>query len=214
MNKRFRSLRKVFAFALLGSFLTPAALAQQQTETSAPDPTKGWIKICEEEENLKREVCVLTIQIVGNNGRPVASVRLAEVEGAESKGFTIVVPPGLLLQPGLRVQVDAAKQSAVPYQICLPNACLAEARVDDAFVTSLKRGNNLKIVALNRAGKPVEFTATLAGFTATYDGPGLDPEVAKAATETLQQKLQRRAEEARQKLLDEKQEGTGEAQAN
>ncbi|MEM8794812.1 MAG: invasion associated locus B family protein [Pseudomonadota bacterium] len=194
----------LLALGLAASVSNPAA-AQEQPAAAVPDPSKGWIKICDEDQNLKKEVCIMTLQINAQNGNPIASLRLVEVADADTKGFSILVPPGLLLQPGIRVQVDNSKQQAIPYQICLPNACIAEARVDEGFVNSMKRGANMKIVGLNREGKPVEFSATLAGFTAMYDGPGLSPDVAQAATETLQQKLQRRAEEARKRLLEERQ---------
>lgn len=205
-----RFLNSLFfsATVVATSLISGAASAQQTDAVPAnANPTKGWIKVCDVDKNSQKNICFMTIQIPGQNGRPLASIRIAEVEGAPNKGFTIVVPPGLLLQPGLRVQVDASQQRAVPFQICLPNACIAESRVNDDFITGLKRGNDLKVVALNREGKQIEFKATLAGFTATYDGPGLSPEQARVANETLQQKLQRRAEEARQRLLKEKQDG-------
>lgn len=199
----FTKMLPVAALATLG--VGPAFAQVQQTEGTAATLPKGWVKVCDVDENSKKNVCAISIQVKNDQGQDLASIRIVEVEDAPNKGFSIIVPPGLLLQPGLRVQVDSSKQRAVPFQICLPQACIAESRVNKDFVDGLKRGNELKVTALNQAGQPFEFKATLAGFTATYDGPGIDPQQALAATETLQQKLQRRAEEARKKLLEEQQ---------
>jgi len=57
-------------------------------------------------------------------------------------------------------------------------------------------------------GKPVSFDISLAGFTAVYDGPGMTREEAQANTQRLQEELERRAEAAKQQLLEAQQSGT------
>jgi len=54
---------------------------------------------------------------------------------------------------------------------------------------------------VNPQGKPVNFDLSLAGFTASYDGPGLDPQQAQAQQQRLEDELKRKADEARQQLL-------------
>jgi hypothetical protein len=55
---------------------------------------------------------------------------------------------------------------------------------------------------LNPQGKPVNFDISLAGFTASYDGPGLDPAQAQANQQKLEDELKRKADAARQQLLE------------
>jgi hypothetical protein len=47
----------------------------------------------------------------------------------------------------------------------------------------------------------VSFDISLAGFTASYDGPGIDPAEAQARQQKLEDELKRKADEARQQLL-------------
>jgi hypothetical protein len=54
---------------------------------------------------------------------------------------------------------------------------------------------------LNPQGKAVNFDISLAGFTTTYDGPGMDPSEAQAKQQKLEDELKRKADAARQQLL-------------
>ena len=62
----------------------------------------------------------------------------------------------------------------------------------------------MKIIGIGQNGKQIEFPVTLSGFTAAYDGAPIDPAQITQNRETLQQQLQRKAEEARQRLLEKK----------
>ena len=73
------------------------------------------------------------------------------------------------------------------------------------MIASLKGGSEVVITMLNPQGKPVNFDISLAGFTATYDGPGIDPAEAQARQQQLEEELRRRADAARQQLLDAQQ---------
>jgi hypothetical protein len=117
----------------------------------------------------------------------------------------------MLIQPGMRVQVDKGKQEAAKYTICFPNACFAELPVDDAFVASLKKGNELVLTTLNQAAKAVNFKISLSGFTAAYDGPALDTAAMQRQQQELQAELQRKAKEAQQKLIDAQNSASDEA---
>ena len=94
-----------------------------------------------------------------------------------------------------------AKPTGVKYVVCTPGECLALGEINTDFVGRLKRGNNMVVSMLNPQGKAVNFDISLSGFTATYDGPGIDPAEAQARQQKLEDELKRKAEEARQQLL-------------
>ena len=54
---------------------------------------------------------------------------------------------------------------------------------------------------LNPQGKSVSFDISLGGFTSAYDGPGIDPAELQARQQKLEDELKRKADEARQQLL-------------
>ncbi len=196
-----------FVSTSLTTVSTSLTLAQDAENQTAQAPEKkSWFKLCETNPKTKKNICALNISLPGKNGQPIASIRIIEIEGVSQKGLAIAIPPGLLIQPGLRVQIDGTKTGTAKFQICSPQACFVEARFNEGFIDSLKRGNEMKIIGIGQNGKQVEFPVTLSGFTAAYDGDPIDPKVAAKSQETLQQRLQRKADEAREKLLEKQKE--------
>ncbi|WP_430512286.1 invasion associated locus B family protein [Pannonibacter phragmitetus] len=150
----------------------------------------------------------MTQELRTATGQFLSSVAIREISGEARKTLLIAVPTGMLIQPGMRVQIDAGKQTEAKYGICFPNACYSELVIDEAFVAQLKKGSKLVITALNQQAKPVPLELTLAGFTKIYDGPAMDVGEIQKKQEQLQSELQRRADEARQKLIDKQKEET------
>ncbi|PLX39532.1 MAG: invasion associated locus B family protein [Hyphomicrobiales bacterium] len=162
-----------------------------------------WVKICNTDPKTKKEICLITQELRTNTGQFLTSVAIRELGGEARKTLLVAVPSGMLLQPGLRIQVDKNKAETAKYSICFPNACYAELVINDTLINTMKKGSDLTITALNQQAKPVPFKMSLSGFTATYDGDPVDAAQLKKKQEELQAELQKRAEEARQKLIEE-----------
>lgn len=213
MNRAAKFLGVMGTIALCG-LVSSSAFAQQASGNSAaakkqqaaPD---GWFKICEIDKKVKKQICAMNFQVKTDKGQAVASIRVIELKGVDQKVVNIIIPPGLLIQPGIRIQIDKTNKGTAKFQICSQQACIVEARLSPGIIGSMKRGNQMNLIGLGQNGKQVVFPATLTGFTAAYDGDPVDPKVLAAKTETLQERLQRRADEARQRLLDNKKKEAG-----
>lgn len=182
----------------------PAAPAQSgpgpMTATPPAAPQPGWVKICNTDPQVKKEVCLVSRDVKADTGQTIASIAIRQVTGEPKKFFLAAVPPGLLIQPGVRVAVDQNSPANGKYSICFPNACYAEIEVNDAFFNGLKKGTNLVVQAMNQQAKTVNFPVSLGGFTKAYDGPALDPKVVQAERERANEELNKRAQEMRDKL--------------
>ncbi len=194
------------AVAAMGIGLAAPALAQDAAPAAEPpaaqSPASGWIKLCGKDAKDQKEICFVQRELRTDSGQFLASAGVRGVEGEARKVLLVQTPVGMLIQPGMRVQVDKGKQEAAKYTICFPNACFAELPVDDAFVASLKKGNELILTTLNQQAKAVNFKLSLAGFTAAYDGAAVDTATLQRQQQELQAELQRKAKEAQQKLID------------
>ena len=191
----------------MAGWLAPTPAAAQ----AAPDESP-WIKICNTDPQASKEVCLITQELRTPQGQFLASFAIREIEGQGDRLVLVSVPVGMLLQQGVVLQVDGADPVRATYQICFPNACYAELRVQGDYITKLKRGRVLRIVALNQQAQQVPFEMTLIGFTAVYDGPGLNPQQLQARNQELEQELNRRAAEARERLIEaQRQAGSGTA---
>jgi invasion protein IalB len=227
-NRRLVGLRRQRYLPVLIFGLALAPLAALAQDAPAPDATApaaaappaaapggaasdqpSWVKLCNTDPASKKELCLIIQELRAETGQFIASATIRQITGDPKISFIAAVPPGMLIQPGLRVQIDQGKQFPVKYGICFPNACYAELDVDDAFIASMKSGNQVIITTLSQQGKGVNFPLTLAGFTKAMEGKGLDAAAAKARQDDLNKALQARAEEARKKLIEQQQKESG-----
>lgn len=205
----FGKLSRSVAMAVVAMGLPLTAAAQEEPAPAAqvPGPTaeEPWAKICNTNPNDGKELCLTLQEVTAETGQFIASATVRAVTGEDTKSFVIAVPPGMLLQPGLRAQVDNGEQQSVQYGVCFPNACYAELEINDDFIASLKRGSELIITAMNAQAKPVSFPMSLKGFTKAYDSEGLDPQGLQQRQQDLTKALQDRAAKAREKLREQQQ---------
>ncbi len=192
------------AGALMALAVTAGPAAAQQANNDSP-----WIKICSTDPQSKKTICLVTQELRTDNGQFLASVALREISGDKNRTMLIAVPPGMLLQPGLRVTVDKNKPDMAKYTVCFPNACYADMGAPDALIASLKKGSQLGLTVINQQAKPVSFNLSLKGFGKVYDGPAIEPAELQKQQQKLQEELQKKAEAARQKLIDEQRKATG-----
>lgn len=195
----------------------PAAADSDQQPGGPPPPTAAggqpaWVKLCNTDPASKKELCLTLQELRAETGQFIASATLRQVSGDDKISFIAAVPPGMLIQPGLRVQIDTGKQYPVKYGICYPNACYGELEVDADFVNALRRGKQLVLTTLNQQAKGVAFPMTLTGFGKAYDSKGLDAAGQAQRQDDLNKALQARAEEARKKLIQQQQKEGGAAQ--
>lgn len=196
------------------AIVAPLGASAQEAEAPAAAPPPGgpespWAKLCNTDPATGKELCLTIQEIRADTGQFIASATIRTIAGDAKKSLITAVPPGMLLQPGLRIQIDDQPQVEVKYGICFPNACYGELEVDDAFVTKLKAGGKLTLTTLNQQAKPVNFPMTLAGFTKAFDGKGMDQAAQQARESELADALARRAENARQKLIEQQQKESG-----
>jgi invasion protein IalB len=201
------------ALAVIATGVPVAASAQEAEAPAAPPaaggPDSPWAKLCNTDPATGKELCLTIQEIRADTGQFIASATIRTIAGDPKKSLIAAVPPGMLLQPGLRVQIDDGAQQEVKYGICFPNACYGELEINDEFVTKLKAGGKLTLTTLNQQAKPVNFPMTLAGFTKAYDAAGLDTAAQQARENELADALARRAETARQKLIEQQQKESG-----
>jgi invasion protein IalB len=179
----------------------PAAPSgEQQAAPGAPSTgvaQREWEKVCGNVS--EQQECHISRRRLAATGQPIAQVML--IERGDKKLIQVAVPPVALIQPGVQIKIDDGEPTGVKYVVCTPGECLALGEINDDYITKLKSGGKMIVSMLNPQGKAVNFDLSLVGFTATYDGPGIDPQEAQARQQKLEDELKRKADEARQQLL-------------
>jgi invasion protein IalB len=172
-----------------------------QQQVAVPSP---WTKICERDANANKQVCLIAQDIRAETGQFLASVAVREVEGEPKKQFIVAVPPGMQLQPGMRVVIDRNEPMAARYSICFQNACYGDMDIDVKFLDVMKKGQALTVQAINQVGRTVNYTLVLKDFAKAYDGPAVDPKEIQAQQQKLKEGMQKQADEVLKKLESQK----------
>lgn len=163
-----------------------------------------WTKLCQTNDQTKKETCVVTQNLHSETGQMLAAVTVIEEKGAQ-KLFRIAVPLGMLLEPGLRVVIDQNAPLEAKYAICVPDGCFADLQINDDFVGNLKKGKALIVQTINHVGRTVNITFPLTDFGKSYDGPAIDPKEIQAQKQKLDEAVKNQAKEALKRRLEEQQ---------
>ncbi len=89
-------------------------------------------------------------------------------EGREVMSFQ--TPTGMLLKPGVRLDVDDANLLQVEYRTCTPKFCEAVAELTGETVDALKAGKKATLTLTPLNAKAAALAVSLKGFTAAYTG--------------------------------------------
>lgn len=215
-NTRLVRMPLLAAAAAFFAMSATAALAQDQpaadqAPAAAPAPAAdanaapapAWIKECADDPQSKKKLCITSQELRAETNQFISSLQIRQLDGDPKMALTAIVLTGQLIQPGLLIQVDQNKAMPLKYVICDPSVCYAQGEVDDAFIASLKKGNRVSAITMNPQGKPMVFPFSLAGFTKTFEGAGLDRAAGAAKRNELQEAVQKRAAERNKALIDQ-----------
>ena len=180
----------------------PAAPAAPAATQVALQPAQAdWTKVCGKDPSTNKEICYTTRDFgQAADQPPVLALAVYDVKGDDNKIVRLLMPPALLLRPGIRVSIDKGAAIEGTFEICFPNGCFAEAKVRTATIDQIKKGTSLNVFVKNQFNNEIAFTLPLAGFGKSYDGAPIDPKVLEEQQKQLQDELQKRAEEERKRL--------------
>ena len=162
---------------LVGLWMPIAAATPVMADPQAPLPGgasslqetfDAWTVTCSVQKGAKH--CTLSQQLVDQHSRQrVIAIELSIAPAATVQG-TLVLPFGLALDRGVRLQIDAAPATP-PLRIrtCVPLGCLVSLTFDTKFVDALRKGTNLKVNAVADTGQDASFTISLKGFPSALD---------------------------------------------
>lgn len=191
----------------------PAAQGQKPAAPAGQQPAQAqqgeqpqliyspWTKFClKGQEANAKQVCFTGKDARLESGMPVVAAVLIEPEGDPKKVLRVTLPLGMQIVHGTRIIVDQGQPAQGPYVICFTNGCMADYEASADLISRLKKGQQLAVQAINSNGQPISLNLPLNDFAKAYDGPPTDPKVFEEQQKKLQDELQRRANEARQKL--------------
>ncbi|MDK9697299.1 MAG: invasion associated locus B family protein [Siculibacillus sp.] len=183
-----KSIAKIARSPLASALVAFAALsAAGGLPASAQSAANNdeWVKVCRTDEKQKKEICKTAFDLRTSGGQFLASIAVVEATGEARKFIDLIMPTGLLLQPGVKVQVDQNKAEEGKYGMCASDGCIAQLVASDALVGLMKKGANLTVTAQGQSDNPVEFVFPLATFKAANEGKPMDDAALKKREEAI-----------------------------
>lgn len=179
----------------------PAAAAGPTTPPiSGPQP--DWVKMCQKDDKAKVEICQTSRDLRAETGQTLASVAVREQKSDKGakRIMVMAIPPGMQIQPGVRVLVDTQQAIMGKYSVCFPQACMVEAELTDAVMANLRKGTTLNLQLVAPGSKVVVLPIGLDGLAKALDGNPLDPTKVQDDQKKLNDELQKKAKEALEQL--------------
>jgi invasion protein IalB len=183
---------------------------------------KAWVKLCDDvttdgkDGKTTQNVCLTSHErLDGNTGTVVVSVAIRQVQGQDKQALMVMVPLGVLEQPGLKVDiypqdlwqkmqkaenVDNAKlyELRLNFTLCHAAGCTAETDADADTLAWMKRGGGLVVLVTASNGQLIGIPAPLAGFAQAYEGPPVDSKTYAEARQKLLDQIAERQKQQKQ----------------
>jgi len=154
----------LFISAALAQDAAPAPAAFPGGARSITEAHGDWELLCGLVAQAR--TCLVTQTLADEqNGQRLLSVEL-EPSGAGAATGTLLLPFGLLLTEGIRIQADAAfVGEARPFQVCYEHGCHVNLVFNQAEMELLRRGNAINFIGkLADSGETITLSASLSGI--------------------------------------------------
>jgi invasion protein IalB len=217
-----------------------AAPAQKGAPAAASAPPAGaqsaWVKLCEKANAVtkdkdgkdeKKEVSICLThheRLDGNSGMVLVSAAVRQIDGQDKQHFMVMVPLGMLIQPGMRAslypkdqwelvqkneKIDETKLKGIKlgYTLCHPAGCTAEVEATPELINDLRTMGGLVVFTINAGGQPVGFPVPLVGFEQAYTGGPVDNKQYGEARRALMQQIAQRQHDLIEEQKKQQQQG-------
>lgn len=160
----------------LGLLIAPFAVSAQEGDkpksTTELRATHGaWSVIC----STVNGACAMEQKGKDADGKDLLLARIARIEprdtpqGSIDTVITVLVPLGVMLKPGLGVQVDSGEVTTGAYELCDRNGCVLQSPMPAAMVAAMKKGVSAKFTLTAPPQRKVVTSLSLSGFTAAFN---------------------------------------------
>jgi invasion protein IalB len=146
----------------------PAASPAEAAPTAPPQP--GWVARCVTASRAAPLDCeIQESAFVSKTGQLLVQVNVRVASDTHAPVALLLLPLGLNLPVGAKLQVDEGKPVDLQIQTCEQRGCYGNLPVAPDFLTQLRSGKELKVSFQNLAKETMTIPLPLADFAAAYD---------------------------------------------
>lgn len=185
------------AILLLPSFATSRSPEEPNAPIVAlqPHPSQPeWSKVCPSGGEQKN--CYVTRDFVDTDGSAIMAIGVYTISGKQDRIIgRVLLPLGLSLPAGIRIAIDNAPPVPGQFSSCIQTGCFVEFPIGPEFAQTMRKGDAIRIAALNQYQAEIGFLAPLSGLAAALDGPPLTDAALAHRQDNLRRKLHEKAQQ-------------------
>lgn len=162
-----RSRRRPLAALLLAfsCLLSGASAAQETKPTPAVRAQHGdWQIVCKKPTGARNEVCA-AVQDVTSESNPNVGLSVHFQRGVDgTRSLRVFAPLGILLPPGLGLQIDQAKVGHAPFVRCHVIGCFAQVTLDEVLIKKFIAGETAWFIVFQTREAGIGIPVSLNGL--------------------------------------------------
>jgi len=148
---------------------------RQTPPTAAPVPVRteilnfeNWTVTCREFEDPKKRDCSAFLRVTRANTNQTLFTWTVGLDATKGPTATINTPTGVLIAPGVELQLDKTPVRKVPYIACDSSQCSATMPVDSILVRDMIAASNAELAFTAVNGSKLQFKFPINGFARAY----------------------------------------------
>jgi len=148
------------------------AIPVQTTNEQRPTPRFGdWQLRCDSIPGSANDQCSLVQTVMAQDRENVGLLVVAfrTQDPASPRILRVIAPLGVLLTSGLGLRVDEANIGATDFVRCVPNGCIAEARLNDDLFERLRTGRVATFIIFQTPDVGIGIPVSLTGFAEGFE---------------------------------------------
>lgn len=156
--------------AVLFVFLLDLSIQAVHAPAAAQNPHAkifgDWRIRCNSATGAPSQCQMFQNVVVKETGQPILQMVVGYMQDVATPVGVITLPLGVYLPPGLTLKIDGGQTYELGYEICGRAGCRVRFSMDEALLSSFKKGNTIEIAFYNTVRKPIRVPVSLMGFTA------------------------------------------------
>lgn len=129
-----------------------------------------WQIVCKKPTGARNEVCA-AVQDVTSESNPNVGLSVHFQRGVDgTRSLRVFAPLGILLPPGLGLQIDQAKVGHAPFVRCHVIGCFAQVTLDETLIKKFMAGETAWFIVFQTREAGIGIPVSLNGLAAAMKG--------------------------------------------
>jgi invasion protein IalB len=155
--------RAARALALAGALAAAPALAED-ADTAVKAQHGDWQIICKRPAGAKNDICVLAQEVTSESNPNIGLSVQFQNNSEGGRVLRVFAPLGILLPPGLGLQIDKENVGHAPFVRCQVVGCVAQVPVDADLEKKLLNGTTAWFIVYQTKEAGIGIPVSLEGF--------------------------------------------------